>query len=121
MVYTRSQKLAIHDAAEALLMLKAPKVRLGDYLTMTKARYMNWVEAPKMPEVSKLPKVLKSKLSQKLWSNWSTWYESFIAEVKDEGHVKTTVATERWTTFAARSLHCSETEVRAWLLKAKPC
>ena len=108
-------------------MLKAPKVRLGDYLTMTKARYMNWVEAPlaKMPlakmPLAKMP-LAKSKLnSQKLWSNWSTWYESFVAEVKDEGHVKTTVATERWTTFAARSLHCSETEVRAWLLKAKPC
>ena len=126
MVYTRSQKLEVRDAAEALLMLKAPRIKLGDYLIMTKARYNVWAEAPKMPEVSKLPKVpevpkvLKSMLSQKLWINWSTWYDSFVAEVEDEGQVKTTSDTERWTTFAARSLHCSETEVRSWLLKAKP-
>ena len=121
MVYTRSQKLAIHDAAEALLMLKAPRVRLGDYLIMTKARYNVWAEANAPKFVPLVPKVLKSKLSQKLWVNWCTWYDSFVAEVEDEGRVKTTTATERWTTFAARSLDCSETEVRSWLLKAKPC
>lgn len=120
MVYTRSQKVAIHDAAQGLLSLKAHTVKLGDYLIMTKARYSYWAEAKKQTLVSKLPKVLKSNLSQKLWINWSTWYESFVAEVEDEGRVKTSSATERWTTFAARSLHCSETEVRSWLLKAKP-
>ena len=120
MVYTRAQSLQARDAAEALLSLKARTVTLGDYLIMTKARYSNWAQESKMPEVSKLPKVLKSTFSQKLWINWSTWYDSFVAEVEDEGRVKTTTATERWTTFAARSLHCSETEVRSWLLKAKP-
>jgi len=123
MVYTRAQTLQARDAAETLLSLKAQRVTLGDYLIMTKARYNVWAEtnAQKfVPLVSKLPKVLKSKFSQKLWSNWSTWYDSFVAEVEDEGRVKTTTATERWTTFAARSLHCSETEVRSWLVKAKP-
>jgi len=123
MVYTRAQTLQARDAAEALLSLKAQRVTLGDYLIMTKARYNVWAEtnAQKFaPLVSKPPKVLKSKFSQKLWSNWSTWYDSFVAEVEDEGRVKTTTATERWTTFAARSLHCSETEVRSWLVKAKP-
>jgi hypothetical protein len=123
MVYTRSQKVEVLNAAQALLSLKKYTVTLGDYLTMTKARYSNWAETPKVVEVPKaleVPKA-KSKLSQKLWSNWSIWYDSFVAEVEDEGRVKTASATERWTTFAARSLHCSEAEVRSWLVKAKPC
>ena len=53
-------------------------------------------------------------------NHWDTWYDAFAAEVNDEfptasSSQRRQAAESRWTTFAAKSLRCSEHEVTAWL------
>lgn len=56
---------------------------------------------------------------------WDTWYDAFVAEVKDEFPTYTSTqlrqeAESRWTTFAAKSLKASQSDIRAWLGSASP-
>ena len=54
-----------------------------------------------------------------LWSNWTTWYHTFVSEVQDEGKSSTknrfVEAERRWVTFCAKKLRCDEKYVESWL------
>ena len=53
-----------------------------------------------------------------LWSNWTTWYHTFVSEVQDEAMTSSKShkeATTRWTSFCAKKLRCDVTYVQSWL------
>lgn len=59
-------------------------------------------------------------IDQRFLNHWDTWYDAFAAEVNDEfptasSSQRRQAAESRWTTFAAKSLRCSEHEVTTWL------
>lgn len=57
------------------------------------------------------------------WSNWATWYHTFVSEVQDEmrttvsgkGFNRFTEAETRWATFCAKKLRCDVAQVQSWL------
>jgi hypothetical protein len=62
----------------------------------------------------------KKDYSTRLLNSWDAWYDAFAAEVKDEFPGYTTTkrrqeAESRWSSFASKSLKCSEATVRSWL------
>lgn len=97
MVSTRSQnstKPSIHAAARVLVTLRATP----SYTQITTD-------------------------SSKFMSLWSTWYHAFLSEATDENPSypiadRRSQATSRWVTFTSKKLHCSDSDVRAWLRTA---
>lgn len=101
MVYTRSQKSEFATAVRNLVSLKAPATS-----TLKTAPASSSAPSP-----------------QRFWHTWSTWYHAFLSEVTDESPSlpiasRRSEATSRWTSFCAKELRCSESEVRAWLRTA---
>jgi hypothetical protein len=69
--------------------------------------------------------VSKKDSTSRFSAHWDSWYDAFVAEVKDEFPTYTSTqlrqeAESRWTTFAAKSLKTSEGSIRAWLGSASP-
>lgn len=69
--------------------------------------------------------VSKKDSTSRFSALWDTWYDAFVAEVKDEFPTYTSTqlrqeAEARWLTFAAKSLKGSESSLRTWLLSASP-
>jgi hypothetical protein len=67
----------------------------------------------------------KKDSSDRFLKNYDAWFDAFSAEVKDEFPSYTTTqrrqeAESRWSSFAAKSLKCSEDEVGAWLGSSSP-
>lgn len=69
--------------------------------------------------------VSKKDSTSRFSAHWDTWYDAFVAEVKDEFPTRTSTqlrqeAESRWASFAAKSLKCPESDIRAWLGSASP-
>ena len=58
-------------------------------------------------------------ITASFWKEWTDWYHTFVAELKDEGLSKTSEAEERWTKFCVNKLKKDESSVRAWLSSTK--
>ena len=63
--------------------------------------------------------------STRFLNHWDTWFDAFVSEVKDESPEYTSTqrrqeAEARWTTFAAKSLKCPESELYSWLGSSSP-
>ncbi len=113
MVFTRSQQtpafslssFSIMDAARALLNLRGSSVTIVPQVTNT------------------IVQKSTGPASSRFWHSYTNWYHAFLSEATDDTPSasiadRRTVATSRWVTFASKRLHCSESEVRAWLRKA---
>ena len=97
MVYTRGQ----NSAASALLALRGP---------VSFTRYT-------------LSYVASTPSQSKFWSHWTNWYHTFLSEATDEYPSlsiaeRRAEATSRWVSYTAKQVHCSESQVRAWLRTA---
>ena len=71
------------------------------------------------PRASTTTLTTRTPTSSQFWSTWSTWYSAFVSEIQDEGDNRTSItlgrAEARWTTFAAKTLRCQESQVTDWL------
>jgi hypothetical protein len=111
MVYTRGQKSSsISAAAQALLALRGP-------LSFT--RY----SLSQSSQNVTTPVSVAQPSQAKFWSLWTNWYHAFVSEVTDEYPSlpiaeRRAQATSRWVSYTAKQLHCSESQVRAWLRTA---
>jgi hypothetical protein len=108
MIYTRGQKSSsVSAAAQALLALRGP-------LSFT--RYS-------LSQPSQAVTDVAEPSQGKFWSLWTNWYHAFVSEVTDEYPSlpiaeRRAQATTRWVSYTAKQLHCSESQVRAWLRTA---
>jgi hypothetical protein len=122
MVFTRSQQtpsafsitsFSIMDAARALLNLRNSNVSV----TPTPVTYSTGSTTSNANTQSQTPS------QSKFWTSYTNWYHAFLSEATDEApsasiSERRGVATSRWVSFASKHLHCSDSEVRAWLRKA---
>jgi len=115
MVYTRGQKSAsVSAAAQSLLALRGP-------LSFT--RYSLAQTAVPVPVAAPVVTSSSGPSQGKFWAQWTNWYHAFLSEVTDEYPSlpiaeRRAQATSRWLTYTAKQLHCSESQVRAWLRTA---
>jgi hypothetical protein len=101
MVYTRSQKETV-TAARTLVSLKHSTTRM--------ARLMATLMETKDREPT----------DAQFWSNWTTWFHTFVSEVQDEAMTSKGVnrfveAERRWSSFCAKKLRCDVKYVESWL------
>ena len=135
MVYTRaqnSQALAARSSAP----MKGRRIHLDAAIAATPSNLRVYIQTPGYRLVKEVPfaepapvspRVVTRAISatashsvspQQLWSSWSAWYSSFVSELEDEGlrgSARFSAAEDRWTTFAAKSFRCEESQVRQWL------
>ncbi len=144
MVYTRSQKNATLNAARILVTMKnGASFSLGKTVMRTPTKNAIVIPTPgfRLARSSRaeftepLPssptatttattttattRVYRTPTSAQFWSTWSTWYSAFVSEIQDEGDNRASItlgrAEARWTTFAAKTLRCQESQVTDWL------
>jgi hypothetical protein len=145
MVYTRSQKNATLNAARILVTMKnGNSFTLGKTVMRTPTKNTIVIPTPgfRLARSSRaeftepLPSsptatttattatattrvATRTPTSAQFWSTWSTWYSAFVSEIQDEGDNRSSItlsrAEARWTTFAAKTLRCQESQVTDWL------
>ena len=142
MVYTRSQKVEALNAARTLVSVQAivdeshRVVRDSTYLRAMAAMVtsnMKFTSVSATPRITMRTPVVENRHATilrttrwnyseptvaQLWSNWTTWYHTFVSEVQDEAMTSSKShkeATTRWTSFCAKKLRCDVTYVQSWL------
>jgi hypothetical protein len=142
MVYTRSQKNETLNAARILVTMKnGNSFTLGKTVMRTPTKNAIVIPTPgfRLARSSRaaftepLPSsptvattttastrvATRTPTSAQFWSTWSTWYSAFVSEIQDEGDNRSSItlgrAEARWTTFAAKTLRCQESQVTDWL------
>lgn len=142
MVYTRSQKNETLNAARILVTMKnGTSFALGKSVLRTPTKNTVIIPTPGFrlarssraaftepipssptataTRASASAPTTRSPTSSQFWSTWSTWYSAFVSEIQDEGDNRTSItlgrAEARWTTFAAKTLRCQESQVTDWL------
>jgi hypothetical protein len=141
MVYTRSQKTETLNAARALVTMRnGTSFTFGKTVLRTPTKNTVIIPTPgfRLARSSRaaftepLPssptattsattatRVYRTPTSSQFWSTWSTWYSAFVSEIQDEGDNRSSItlgrAEARWTTFAAKTLRCQESQVTDWL------
>ena len=142
MVYTRSQKNETLNAARILVTMKnGNSFSLGKSVLRTPTKNTVVIPTPGFrlarssraaftepipssptvtaPRASTTTLTTRTPTSSQFWSTWSTWYSAFVSEIQDEGDNRTPIplgrAEARWTTFAAKTLRCQESQVTDWL------
>lgn len=142
MVYTRSQKNETLNAARILVTMKnGNSFTLGKTVLRTPTKNTVVIPTPGFrlarssraaftepipssptvtsPSTHATTLTTRTPTSAQFWSTWSTWYSAFVSEIQDEGDNRTSItlgrAEARWTTFAAKTLRCQESQVADWL------
>ena len=137
MVYTRSQKNETLNAARILVTMKnGNSFTLGKTVLRTPTKNTVVIPTPgfrlarssraafteplpSSPTVASTRVAYRTPTSAQFWSTWSTWYSAFVSEIQDEGDNRSSItlgrAEARWTTFAAKTLRCQESQVTDWL------
>ena len=122
MPYTRGQiSASIAAAAQSLLSLRFQRTAVVEAVNQNHG-YHSTTTAVAMP-VAAHTSVTKTPTQKQFWTQWTNWYHAFLAEVNDESPSlpiaeRRSQATTRWVTSTSKRLHCSESQVRAWLRTA---